>query len=395
MPLASTASVAVRYILESAFGVTPGTGNSDNVRFTGESLAYNISKSESGEIRSDRQTTDLIPTGADANGGINFEMIYKEFDDFLEAALMGTYSVYGAAGIGTSFTPTFTATTITAGAAPTGSSAFTTLAKGQWFKLNAAGSTNDGKAFRVSGSVSPTTTVITVDAATPLAVSAAAAATISSSRLTNASTERSFSIERMMGDITQFFVYRGMTLNKMNLKFASGAITTGSFEFIGKDGARNTATFMPGSPAASVTTNVMNGVAGISRILEGGSVLANTFVTSLDITIENNLRGRPALGVLGNCSVGVGSFKVTGTLEIYMADGSLFDKFISNASTSIQVVTMDDANNGYAIQLPNMKYGDYKFNAGGKDQDIKASIPFSGILDATTGKTMLIDRFGA
>ncbi|MEP7118177.1 MAG: phage tail tube protein, partial [Acidobacteriota bacterium] len=98
---------------------------------TGESLAFSLSKTESGEIRSDRQITDLIVTSASATGGVNFELSYKEFDDFIRAALQGSWVYYGVAtpglgqGVGTVFQGTFTSTVLTAGVAPTSTSAFT------------------------------------------------------------------------------------------------------------------------------------------------------------------------------------------------------------------------------------------------------------------------------
>lgn len=92
--MAQTASSNLARILiipESSFGVTPTTGDSQELRFTGESLKFGITTETSQEIRSDRQIADLIQTGAESSGDVNFELSYGTYDDLLEAALGGTW----------------------------------------------------------------------------------------------------------------------------------------------------------------------------------------------------------------------------------------------------------------------------------------------------------------
>ena len=64
MPLASTSLTQLRYIAETVAGTTPTTGNAINLRMTGESLDFGVQTETSKEIRSDRQTTDVIQVGA-------------------------------------------------------------------------------------------------------------------------------------------------------------------------------------------------------------------------------------------------------------------------------------------------------------------------------------------
>ena len=84
MPTLSASNrTQVAYKLEGVYSTNWGTlqgGNGNLVRVTGESLDYNISTEQSKELRSDRQVTDTIPVSATAQGGINFELSYREFD---------------------------------------------------------------------------------------------------------------------------------------------------------------------------------------------------------------------------------------------------------------------------------------------------------------------------
>jgi len=256
MALGTGARTQLRYILETVFGSTPVAGNPSNLRRSDDSLGFRTQTTMSQEIRSDRQTTDLILVGASAEGGINLEMSYAEYDPLLEAVLQGTWGVYGTNGVSTVFVGTFTTSKITAGTAPTGGSAFTSLAQGQWFRLNAPGHANDGLVLQVSKTVAPTATEITVEG-TPLTTGTSiAGCTISASRLSNGTTQRSFSIEREHADIGQFLNFRGMTASRLQLSLQSGAIVTGTLDFMGKDQVIAAATALPGTPVASKTYDV-------------------------------------------------------------------------------------------------------------------------------------------
>lgn len=100
MGKATSNRTALRYIEEVTFGTTPTTPALKEIRYTGESLNHTIQNVTSKEIRSDRMTADLIQTQSECGGDINAEMSYGSFDDFIKAALCGTWSA-PAAGIET------------------------------------------------------------------------------------------------------------------------------------------------------------------------------------------------------------------------------------------------------------------------------------------------------
>jgi len=391
MPLATSNLYSLRYAVEPSFGgTTPTTGLA--LRNTGESLAFAIQTTTSQEIRSDRQVTDLVQTGASASGGYNFELTYNEHDRLLQGALMGTWLVYGTNGVGASFTATtMTSTAINGTALP-----ITNLALGQWFRLVAPATANDGKWFRISDTVAPTSSVITVSTATPLTAvgSSTSSCTISSSRLSNGVTQTSFALERAHTDISQFFLFKGMTPNKLSFNFATGSIATGNIDFMGKDATRSATTAFSTAVTPSLTHDVMNSVAGIGYVLENGAALSGTFVKSISLDIDNAARGLDAIGQLGSVDVLAGTLTVSGTMEVYLADGVLWDKFRNNTNTTLAWNITDGAGNGYGFTLPRVKFSDAKVNAGGLNQDLMLSIPFTAILDPTTLKTILIDRAG-
>ena len=93
MPNLGTSNrTALRYVPEVTFGTTPATPAFKEIRYTGESLNYSIKNVVSNEIRSDRNTTDLVRVSADAGGDVQFEMSFLSFDAFIEAALCNSFS---------------------------------------------------------------------------------------------------------------------------------------------------------------------------------------------------------------------------------------------------------------------------------------------------------------
>ena len=397
--LASANTVQLRYVPEATFGVIPATAPY-NLRMQGETLNYDRSKESDKEINAGAELVSSTTVDASAGGDLKVHFQYAEYDRFLAAVARSTWSAYGTNGVGTTFSGDFTATTITASVAPTGSSAFTTLKKGQWFRLTAPTHANDGKLVRVSSTTAPTATVITLDASTPLAVGATIAnCKLSTSRLTNGVTLQTFTLERQT-EVGQFFAFRGQGVSKFSTSFAAGSQTDASFTFMGKDAVRAAATQLTGAPVESQTYDVQNAVTGVGNIWEGSAPLTGTFIKTMSLELDSSLRAQKAIGSLGAVGLGIGTFVAKGTLEVYFADGALFQKFENDTYTSLTVSSQDSAGNGYVFTFPRVQLTSAKISAGSKDTDLMATFEWTAYADkantdATLRKTMFIDRVGA
>lgn len=399
---ANSSTVQVAYVEEATFGVTPTTGATSHfLRVTGESLDFAVTKTPSTEINSTRTISSMIPTSASATGGVNCEVSYKEYDRLLAAALQSDFSVYGTAGVGTTFTADFTATTITADAAPTGASAFTTLQLGQWFTVNAGSTVNSHKLFRVSTTVAPTSTIITLSASTPATIAAAVpTVSVATSRLTHGITQKSFTFERQATDISQYFAYRGLTLGGFDLSVSSGALSKLNFTFIGKDAVPSASTTLPGTIAASEAFEIHSGVAGSAcRLWINGVYQPSVFVKTASVKYDNALRSQEAIATLGAVSVGSGTINCTGSMEIYLADSTLFSAFVANTPISLAISSLDADGNGYVINLPHANLTKVATTAGGKDADMMLAVDYTALRDSANAvpalqKAVIIDRVG-
>lgn len=405
---ASADRAQIAYVPEVDYAVTPLTGACYNLRMTGESLGFNLTFTADKEITADAQPNGSTLTNAGAAGDIKIHMQYAEYDRFLAGVLRDAWVAFGTNGVGATFSGTFTlgvlgttASTITAGAATSGSSIFTNLKPGQWFKLAAPTHTNDGKWVRNSATVPATATVITLDVNTPLTAGATiAGCTVSTSRLTNGTTKKSFSIEKQFADVAQFFLYRGQYVSKFSFGMNDGQLTEGSYSFMGKDEIRAGATAMPTTPIESQTYEIQNGITGAGNLWEGGAPLVSTSIKSITLDIDSALRAQGALGNLGPAGIGIGTISTKGKVTIYFADGNLYDKYAGSVYTQLTFSTLDIDGNGYVFTLPRIKLTNGKVNAGGKNTDLMAEFDYECFADrknavAALRKAIIIDRLGA
>lgn len=89
---ATTNRASLRYIFESQWGVTPGSGVTREARMTSHSMATKKNTVKSNELRADRMVSDIIETEMMSDGGINFEFSAGTLDDFMQAFLQGTWT---------------------------------------------------------------------------------------------------------------------------------------------------------------------------------------------------------------------------------------------------------------------------------------------------------------
>lgn len=94
--MANTATGArhsMGYIAEVTYGTTPATPAFDDIRHTSANLNATKTAIESAEVRADRQIAHFRLGNKSVSGDIGIELSYGTFDDFIEAALGGTWAV--------------------------------------------------------------------------------------------------------------------------------------------------------------------------------------------------------------------------------------------------------------------------------------------------------------
>lgn len=390
-PFAITDRVTLGIKPEAVFGTIPVAGNYYLLRIMQENLKYSPKFVQSQELTGDRQIRDLILVDADAAGDIGSEMSYGEHDFLMAAALGGIWGNYaGTNGDTGVITVTITlANTITASAG----TPFTNMAVGQWFRMSGMVNAQNNNLFQV---VTVAPTVITTAAAALVNEVATATAKVQAARLVNSTNVITFVPERKNTDLTQFEAFRGMGVNNMAMAFKLGSILQNTFSMIGKDAmAMQATTRLPGTPTASQTGAVMNSVNNVSNIYEGGALLTSTYLQSLDVKSNGNLRALKALANLGAVGLNLGELDVEVSFTGYLADSSIYNKYINGTPTSFSVRLTDSIGQAYVLTFPYAKYQDASRPTGGKNQDVILSANLQVLKDPVSGVSMVIDRCGA
>jgi hypothetical protein len=110
--------------------------------------------------------------------------------------------------------------------------------------------------------------------------------------------------------------------------------------------------------------------------------------------IDNKLRGRDAIGYLGNVDIGAGAVGITGNLSVYFANTNLYNKFLLSTRTSLSFRMFDPSGNGYVVTLPSVKFSAGDIKAGTKDADSMVDMTYEALMDPTFMKMVFVDRVG-
>lgn len=204
------------------------------------------------------------------------------------------------------------------------------------------------------------------------------------------SVRKSFSMERRFNDVGEYLRYRGVQIDTLQIGMTTGAVVGLTFGLWGRgmdapDQAIITGATYPAAP----TTKTMDAITG--TITEGGSPIG--VATEVTLNLANNLNPRFVIGSAESLEPSIGRSSLTGTLSAFFEDSVLYQKFLTNADSSLQVVCSDGVDS-FTFLVPKLKYtgGDIPVSGEGP---VSIQMPFQGILDPVTGTNFQITRSAA
>lgn len=307
--MSSADLTVLRYVKESTIGVTPSTPALTQIRFTGESLNYNIENTKTNEIRPDRVESDLVQTSAQGGGDINFELSYNSFKEFLSGLFCSAWT----AGVG------------------------------------------------------------------------------DQEVLVNGTTRSSYTIQKLFQDMTtpQYHNYKGCVVESMNLKMEIGKIIEGSFSFMSFGVTVATSQIAGATFVAAPTTTPMNAVVNVQDFSIDG-VPYSGCISSLSLTIKNNVRAIMCIGSLQPKDMKLGTLEVTGDMEFYFNEGSNYATFVAGTEFDFSFNLIDDVGNKYSVDIQRAKFESGEVVAGGKNSDVMFSAKWRGLYDSTSSRVVRI-----
>jgi hypothetical protein len=216
--------------------------------------------------------------------------------------------------------------------------------------------------------------------------------------LTNSSTKRSNTIERQYLDHSpvtyEYFV--GMTLNTLQIDAKAQAIATYTKNYIGQSASTTTTRAAGATDIAAPTYNVLNTSTNVGRIGFGGNtVIGPNFVMGATMIINNNLRAQLAVGSIGAVGTGNGEFTLTGTLDTYFGDRTIYNNVLNNTLTSfdMRVGRQDGNRESILFDLPSIKPSSGAPTVNGKNADVMLSMGYTAIRDVNLLYTISCSRY--
>lgn len=205
---------------------------------------------------------------------------------------------------------------------------------------------------------------------------------VATDSIQNGTTMQPYSFQKSFPAGNHYQVYTGMYANTMTLNLAANSQVTGSVEFIGMKQEVRTASASSVADTATVSGGLFDSFTG--EIKEGGVVIGD--VTSMNITINNNLT--PTF-VLMNDSVKEvidGRCMVEGTMTVYFEDATLYNKFVNDTQSSVEFTLTDPASSpdGYTFLLPRVKYTGATMDVS-DEGPVTVTMPFQALQDSTDG----------
>jgi hypothetical protein len=197
-------------------------------------------------------------------------------------------------------------------------------------------------------------------------------------------TPSSYTIEKGLTDIAQYFLYTGAVVNKMTLSIKPDSLIPITFDWVGK-GRTLLGTSMTASPTAASTNAPFDSFTG--SIIEGGSAIAT--ITGIELSLDNQLTALETIFVNQAVGITAGRRKITGTMSALFQDNALISKVFNETSSSIVFKLVDLAGKNYTFTLPKIMYtgGDPSVDT---DKEVPLTLPFTAIYDTTLATDLQI-----
>lgn len=367
---ASTEAAQLAYVAETAFNTTPDTPTMRKMRVTAYGLNPEKRVITSREIRSDAMLSGSAVVGRSTSGNFDYELsMGGDFDDMFQAILRGTYQV------------NLDVNTVAA-AAPNSfskSGAFGNVQVGQY--IYASGFAQGGNTgwHRVTAKTNDTVTV----ASTITTEVASVNTIVRGKHLRNGTVRRSFSLELAHLDIGAFFKYRGSRLGSLSMNIEAEQIIRGSGNWMGMFVEGQGVTFA-GGYTNPTTAPIITASENVGSLLVNG-VPIGVPLRTVNFNVNNNLRNQTAIGEEYPVGIAYGAQEITGRLEAYFADRSLFDLALAHTDLGLTIPLRYDGGRGIHVAFPRIKLGAPQSPVTGNNADVMQAFDFQAFPDATTG----------
>lgn len=384
------------YILESTYGTAPTAGAWQRLRLMSENIRANKTRARPQELSTTYESSAAITTQVGVSGTINGALSTGTWDDMLAGALMSdfvsltcaiTSGTGNAAGSG-GFVPISSAPAITLNA-----SSFDLTPIPAFGVLSITGDTAQSNGPWAYVKVNNNAVLIYPLIGTQNYANhqLPAGANIIFKTALNGATFKSYSLQAKIGN--GFLLRTGGFVNRIQVSAQQGQFTTIATDFQFANEVHNTADAAAGGYTAAPVGTVHDTVYGFAGVMLNGAQALVNKVTQCSLTIARDGADQDyAMGTPIAVGQRPGSILVSGSIQVFFADYTMYDSFQQEAQGMFALTTRDRSGAGYTFFIPNAQMMNPQVNAGGKNQPVLATFDIEGN-PSTIGGTMAVGRF--
>lgn len=379
------------YILESTYGTAPTAGAWQRLRLMSENIRANKTRARPQELSTTYESSAAITTQVGVSGTINGALSTGTWDDVLAGALMSDFTTVTA--------------NITAQSGA-GSGALNVGATNQIVIVNTDFATvpNLG-VLSISGDnaatngpwayIKATSSIVFIYPLLASQVFAghnlATGASINFKTALNGATFKSYSLQAKIGN--GFLLRTGGFVNRIQVSAQHGQFATIATDFQFANEVHNTADAAAGGYTAAPVGTVHDTVYGFAGVMLNGAQALVNKVTQCSLTIARDGADQDyAMGTPIAVGQRPGSILISGSIQMFFADYTMYDSFQQEAQGMFALTTRDRSGAGYVFFIPNAQMMNPQINAGGKNQPVLATFDIEGN-PSTSGGTMAVGRF--
>jgi hypothetical protein len=194
-------------------------------------------------------------------------------------------------------------------------------------------------------------------------------------------------------DIGQYMLYQDMLCSRMSIQVRPGteSIVKTTFNFIGTDGSNPVTTSSGGIPIVPSNKSPFASFAGgvyDTANLSGGEIAS---ITSLDLTLDNGVDAKMALGQQTAVAMEYKRARVSGSFTALLTDNALINRFRNEIETALVLRLIDPSQNEMQFVMGRIKYSGSDVPVA-NEQSRLITVPFMALRDSNIGSALKITK---
>lgn len=219
--------------------------------------------------------------------------------------------------------------------------------------------------------------------------------TINLLNATESNTDTSFTFEEDYE--TTYIAYSGGRVDGFNISATANDVVKIAVDFVGAGIDSDGVTLGAGSRGTSYRTGGTYYFRDYPLETEEGGAAFSGDVLGFELDVRTNRRHlRGASESTGSAEIFNGWFEVTGSIQIYYENLTLFEKAILDTESSLRFKFNNSDTIPFVIYLPRVKYNTAELPPiGDAEADPIVNLPFTALYSSAAGYTIAIDNPGA